>query len=195
MSDMATAELKLRKLSVAEYHRMVDTGILEEDERIELLDGIIVEMSPLSQRHVALHSRIVAYLLDALGGRAVIAGHFSLRLGEFDEPQPDIGIFAPEPDSYFGRPPTIDEPYALIEISDSSLQKDTGPKRELYARFGIEEYLVVDVSSSELLRYSGLFAGQYGTLQRLRYGDTFDLSAPPGVTLEVDRFLPAISRS
>jgi Uma2 family endonuclease len=190
MSDMATAELKPRKITIAEYHRMVEVGILAEYERIELLDGVIVEMSPIGQHHVGLRTRIMAYLLDVLGRRAVICGHLSLRLGEFDEPQPDIGIFAPEPGSYFHRQATVEETYALIEISDSSLQKDIGPKRELYARFGIGEYLVVDVTGSELLRYSGLFAGQYGTLQRLGYGDRFEVSALPGITLEVDRFLP-----
>jgi hypothetical protein len=63
------------------------------------------------------------------------------------------------------------------------------PKRELYARLGIGEYLV-DVAGSELLRCSRLFAGQYGMLQRLGYGDRFEVSALPGITLEVDRFLP-----
>jgi hypothetical protein len=70
------------------------------------------------------------------------------------------------------------------------LRRVIWPKRELYARLGIGEYLVVDVAGSELLPCSGLFAGQYGTLQRPGYGDRFELSALPGITLEVDRFLP-----
>lgn len=189
MSDMAL-ELKPRKITVAEYHRMAEAGILAPDERLELVDGILVEMSPIGRRHWALHAAIVAYLNRTLAGHASVVGQLTLPLGDFDEPQPDIAIFAHEPTQYFDRQPTLEDIYALIEIADWSLARDTGSKRDLYARFEIREYLVVDVNEKTLLRYTAPRDRRYGRLARLTYGETFALGAVPDVALNAEAFLP-----
>lgn len=189
MSDMLL-ELEPRKITIAEYHRMAEVGILRPHERVELLDGRLVAMSPIGPQHVSLHARITEYLVLTLLGYASIAPQVSIPLGDFDEPEPDIAVRAPEPTHYFDRYPSVDETYAVIEIADSSLAKDTGPKRDLYARFAIREYLIVDVKNRTLLRYTEPVDGRYGEPQRLSYGDTFALTALPGIMLDVDRFLP-----
>jgi Uma2 family endonuclease len=189
MSDMLLA-MEPRKITVAEYHRMAAEGILGDDERIELLDGLLISMSPIGRAHWALHLQIDAYLKIALAGRAAIGGQTSLALGDFNEPQPDIAVLAPNVSEYFTRPVGCHEIYALIEIADASLAKDTGPKRDLYARFAIADYLVADVQNVSLIQHSQPVDGRYARLQRLGYGDAFSLATFPSVVLDVDPFLP-----
>lgn len=189
MSDMAI-ETKPRKISVPEYHRMVEAGILHEGERVELLDGIIVEMSPLGRRHVALHTRIARYLTIALRERAAISGQISVPLGELNEPQPDIVVLAADAAERMDRYPEIEEMYAFIEIAESSLRQDLGQKQDLYARFGIREYLVIDIDGRRLLRFTDPSEGRFGTRQELGYGDSFSLRTLPEIILQAEAFLP-----
>lgn len=190
MGDMAIAELRPRKITVDEYHRMADAGILRRQERVELIDGIIVEMSPIGPPHGGLHGQIVEYLNRLLAAHAKVLGQFTLPLGEFSEPQPDIGVFAYHPTRYLARYPTVEETFALIEIADSSISTDAGKKRELYARFSIREYLIADIANRRLLRFTKPITGQYTATQQLSYGDRFALEALPELTLDADPFLP-----
>lgn len=189
MSDMAT-EPRPRKIRVLEYHRMVEAGILHEGERVELVDGIIVEMSPLGAKHGGVHLLIVQYLTRALAGRAAVAGQMSIPLGDLSEPQPDVIILAPKEPEYVFRRPAAEELYAFIEIADSSLAYDTGRKRDLYATYGVREYLVVDVVASRLLRYTDPKDGRYRQMRELTYGDTFSLEALDRITLDAGALLP-----
>jgi Uma2 family endonuclease len=189
---MALAALRPRKLSVDDYHRMAETGILRASERVELLDGLLIEMSPIGRQHRALHALIVEYLHAALAGRATIFGQFSWPLGEFDEPEPDVGIFVRDESAYFDRPIQPCDAIAILEIADFSLSRDIGAKRALYARFEIPEYLVVDVAECALLRFSAPLGGRYADVRRLGYGDSFALRALADATLAVDRFLPPL---
>ena len=144
MSDMAL-EIPIRPITAVEYHRMVRDGIIRDDERIELLGGMLVEMPPLGQSHITAHTRIVKYLIERLGDRLAVAGQASIALTLTDEPEPDISLFLPgtfeKPKSQWTGSDTV----VLIEISDSSLRRDLGPKLRAYARGDIAEYIVVDL--------------------------------------------------
>ena len=169
---------------------MAEAGILEERTRVELLDGLLVEMSPNGMRHRATQARILEYLFRALAGRASVVGPFSMPLGEYDEPEPDIGIFAFEPTNYFSRRARLDETFAVIEVSETSLQTDTGLKRDLYARFGVQEYLIADIPNRMVRRYTNSDGARYADVDHLSYGETFRLIAIPEIELDVDPFLP-----
>ncbi|HTJ28813.1 MAG TPA: Uma2 family endonuclease [Candidatus Limnocylindria bacterium] len=186
MSDMAF-EYKLREFTVEEYHRMAEVGVLRDDERVELLDGAIVEMSPIGTRHWDRHAEIVRYLNATLGTRARIVGQGSFPLGRKNEPQPDVGVLAPR--SYTGRGAEPDEIYAVVELADSSLRKDTGPKLRLYARFGIPDYLVVDLECDTLTHYDDPHELGYRGERRLTRDDTFVLRRIADVTLSGAPFL------
>jgi Uma2 family endonuclease len=187
MSDMAL-EYKLRAFTAEEYRRLADIGLLRPEERVELLDGAIVEMSPIGENHWGRHLRIVEYLIHALGERAAIAGQASLRLGNRDEPQPDIAILARRRYNA-SHPPSPAEVYAVIELADTSLQKDVGPKLRLYARHGIADYLVVDLTGDVLLHYHEPHELGYQRCERLGDGDAFVLAALPSIRLEAKAFL------
>jgi len=190
MSDMAL-DIIPRKITVTEYHRMAEAGIIRDDERLELLDGMLVPMSPIGAKHWVMHALIVDYLIGVLGDRALVAGNASLELGAHNEPQPDVLIVPRKAAAYmYGPKPRHDELYALIEVADSSLRKDLGFKRELYRQYAILDYFVVDLKRDVLLRFSTESDGGYSFPVQLRAGDRFSLQALPDIELAAERFLP-----
>jgi Uma2 family endonuclease len=188
MSEMAL-EYKLREFTVDEYRRLAEVGVLRPEERVELLGGSIVEMSPIGSRHWDRHLRVVKYLIRALGDRAEAAGQASLPLGDRDEPQPDVAVLAPRRYAPPHPPPSPAEIYAVIELSDTSLLKDIGPKLRLYARHAIADYLVVDLDADALLHYRAPHDLGYHLFDQLGENDTLELAAFPGIRLQAAAFL------
>ena len=173
MSDMAlqtteSLDYELRRFTVDEYHRLVEVGILDEDERVELLDGLLILMSPIGMGHWKSHGRVSTYLANLLAGHAFVVPGGSFPLGLHDEPQPDIAVLPPKwPDSD-DRPQPPDDMLAFIEISDSSLRKDTRLKARLYGKAGISNYLIVDVTANVALHHTEPNDAGYASLARVR---------------------------
>jgi Uma2 family endonuclease len=188
MGDMLL-ESQLREFTVAEYHRMADNGIIAADERIELLDGRLVRMPPIGQRHWGRHATIVRYLNEVLRDRATIVGQGSFPLGMRSEPQPDMAVLTPRAYDVDRRAPTPEEIFAFIELADSSLRTDLGLKRELYARHGIADYLVVDLERDCLLHHADPDGRAYRRCDELKNGGEFVLTSIPDVVLSADPFL------
>ena len=188
MSDMAV-EIKRRLFTVEEYHELFERGVLSsERDRVELLEGELIEMAPIGPNHVFRHGRICAYLIDALRGKATIFPMGSFPLGTHSEPEPDIAIFPPdlrEGDSY----PHVSEWIAFIEIADSSFAYDAGPKMRLYAKHGLSDYFLVDVRRNRLLVHRVPTPEGYAHIEPMTYGQTFALTNVPDAVLAVDEFL------
>ena len=185
MSDMAL--LTPRRFTVDEYHRIAKAGVFGDD-RVELLDGLVVKLSPIGPRHWRRHAQIVAYLNGAVRGHALVVGQGSFPLGTLSEPQPDIALLAPH-SGEDNHAPSPDELFAFIEVSDSSLAKDVGPKLRLYARSGIADYLVVDVDANVLRHYAEPKDDGYQRSVHLTYDDTLKLARLPDVVLDAGAFL------
>ncbi|MFN2462022.1 MAG: Uma2 family endonuclease [Candidatus Velthaea sp.] len=181
-------EYELREFTVDEYHRMAEAGILQPEERVELLDGQLVHMSPIGHRHWALHMRIAGYLHETLPG-AAIASQGSFPLGARNEPQPDIAILAGSRDAYFEGRFSPKDLLVVIELADSSLAKDLGPKLALYARYRVADYLVVDIERNVLLHYSEPNDLGYAKTATLARGDTMTLQCFPAVQFSVTELL------
>jgi Uma2 family endonuclease len=188
MSDMPT-EFQPRLFTVDEYHRMADVGILREGERVELLDGVIVEMSPIGWSHAHRHSRLLEYLYERLRGDAFIAAAGSFPLDHRNEPEPDIAIVAPRWRHKQPGPPPAEDVYAVIELAQTSISYDLGAKLRLYARSRIPDYLVVDLNENVLLHHRDPHDLGYEAVRSLTYGDTFTLLRLPDVALNADPFL------
>ena len=191
MSDMAI-DLQPRRFTVDEYHRMAEIGIFASDERVELIDGLVVEMSPIGSKHWRLHARLAEYLVKTLGDDAFIVPQGSFPLGTHSEPQPDIAVLPRSETSGEGRVDPADI-LAVVEIAVSSLRTDTGPKLRVYARARIADYLVVDVEADALLHYQDPNDIGYATLRRLERGAALRLSRLPQHELAVEAFLPPTS--
>ncbi|MBV9646076.1 MAG: Uma2 family endonuclease [Candidatus Eremiobacteraeota bacterium] len=186
MSDMAL-EPQVRPFTVDEYHRMAAAGILKPDERIELIDGLLLKMPPIGPVHWGRHGRIVDYLSNALHGRARVFGQSSIPLEERSEPQPDIAILAYRED--YLTAPKDEEIFAFVELAETSLQRDRGRKLRLYARACVPDYFLVDLKRNTLSHFTKPHELGYREERSLSYGDFFRLTATPDVELQADAFL------
>lgn len=182
-------ENRLREFTVSEFHRMADAGVIGENERVELLDGQIVEMAPVGVPHWNRHATIVRYLNDMLRGQAIVVGQGSFPLSARSEPEPDVAVLAPRSYELDGRPPQSHEIFALVELAESSLATDLGPKLKLYASHNIRDYFVVDLDSDRLLHHTHPHEPGYATLATLTGVDTFVLMAIPDIVLSAAPFL------
>ena len=139
------AEYKLREFSVAEYHQMAEIGLLRPEERVELLNGRIVEMPPIGPRHNYAVGALHAKLTIMLGDHAVCFCQGPVRLDNFSEPQPDIAVVRGPRERYLDAHPTPADALLVIEVSDATLAYDRGEKLKAYATAAIPEYWIVDI--------------------------------------------------
>lgn len=142
--------LNLRLWTVADYHRMAETGILDEDERVELLEGKIIWMSAKGTAHCSAMRRIDKLLHNCLGNQASISIQEPIKLNQRSEPEPDIAVVKIDPLDYADHHPTPSEVYLIIEVADSSLKFDCETKAKAYAQAGIADYWVLDVVARQL---------------------------------------------
>ena len=127
-----------------EYHRMVEVGILKPRDRIELIRGEIVEMSPIGKRHHAFVNNLNRLLTVPLADRAIIAVQGPIALADDTEPEPDLAVIRRRPVSYKDREAYAEDAVLIIEVAESSLAYDRRTKLRLYAEAGIPEYWVVN---------------------------------------------------
>lgn len=133
-----------RRFTRAEYYRMAEVGILGEDDRVELIEGEIVEMCPIGRRHVAFVGNLGQLLTVRLVSRALVFVQSPVVLTEDTEPQPDLAVVRRRAVPYKEREAHADDVLLLIEVADSSLAYDRTTKLRLYAAAGIPEYWIVD---------------------------------------------------
>ena len=161
---MATQVIR-RRFTVNEYNLMAQAGILHEDDRVELLEGEIVEMAAIGSRHAACVNRLNRILSEGLRGRAIISVQNPVRLGEHSEPQPDLGVLRSRPDFYSASHPGSSDVMLLVEVADTSDAYDRDLKMPLYARHGISEVWLVDISSRSIEVYRAPSPEGYGNVQ------------------------------
>jgi Uma2 family endonuclease len=142
--------LNLRLWTVADYHRMAETGILDEDERVELLEGKIIWMSAKGTAHSSAVRRTYKLLENRLGNQASISIQDPIQLNQRSEPEPDVAVVQIDPLDYADHHPTPSEVYLIIEVADSSLKFDCETKAKAYAQAGIADYWVLDVVERQL---------------------------------------------
>jgi Uma2 family endonuclease len=150
-----------RRFTVADYHKMAETGILAYKERVELIDGEIVEMTPIGRRHMACVDRLNRFFVRALGDEAIVRVQGSLRLGEHSEPEPDLAILRPRADFYADSDAGPADTLLIVEVADTSEHYDRLVKVPLYARAGIPEVWLVDLNAATVTVYRQPAAGGY----------------------------------
>ena len=182
-----------RLISIDDYHRMAADGLFSEDDRVELIEGEIVEMTPIGNRHAAGVRRLSNRLRDILGRRALVDSQNPVQLGDWSEPEPDIAVLSWRDDFYAAAPPAAADVLLLIEIADSSAGYDRDVKAPLYARQGIPEYWILDLGAGilEVLRQPAPAGSRsrYRDVHRLRRGEEISPLAFPDVTFSVSDLL------
>lgn len=147
MPAMVDIDNRRHRLTVRDYYRMAEAGILKAEDKVELIDGEIINMTPIGSRHAAAVDRLNHLLLPALSGRAIIRVQQPIRLSDLSEPEPDIAVVAIRADFYEAAHPRSEDIHLLIEVADSSLQYDRDLKIPLYARHGVREVWLADIES------------------------------------------------
>ncbi len=178
-----------RQWSVAEYDRMLEAGILTEDDRVELLAGEIVEMSPIGSRHAACVKRLIFLLVKHLGAAAIVGAQDPIRLSDYSEPQPDISVCQPQPDFYAASHPGPADVILLIEVADSSLLFDRNEKLPLYAEAGIGEVWLVDLVMDNVTVYADPVNQTYQSQQQFSRSQMVVSRAWPSLRLPVASIL------
>lgn len=141
-----SVQLLRRKFTLEQYHKMAESGILTEDDRVELIRGEIVEMSPIGRRHAACVRRLVTLFSEKLRLRAIVDTQNPVELSDRSEPQPDVALLQPRPDFYEAGHPKAKDIFLLVEVADTTAETDRDVKIPLYAEDGISEVWLVDIA-------------------------------------------------
>ncbi len=176
--------LKRRRFTVGEYHRMGETGILSEDDRVELIEGEIVEMTPIGSRHAGTVARIGHFFSQRLGERIIVWVQNPVQLPLQDsEPQPDVTLLRPRSDFYTRSHPQAGDVFLLIEVMDASVERDRRVKLPLYATAEIPEVWLVDLNTDRVEVYRQPAAGGYGDARVVERGAPLAVEAFPDLML------------
>lgn len=143
-------DLPQRRWSVDEYHRMIAAGILTSRDRVELLDGQIVEMVPQEPSHASTTSSFGNDFVLLFAGKAWVRQQLPITIAPNSEPEPDVAVVRIDPNRYRDRHPIPEDVYLLIEVSDSTLNYDRQRKAKVYAQANIPEYWVIDVNQRQV---------------------------------------------
>jgi Uma2 family endonuclease len=182
--------LTLRPFTVVEYYKMVETGILRPDERVELIEGRIIEMSTKGIRHAATNDRASDCFRKHLAGRVIVRNQNPIHLNDASEPEPDIVLAVPQEKGYFDHHPTPPEVLLVLEIADMSLSTDPYTKSRLYATAGISQYCLINLQSREIEDYREPGPEGYHSKQTYKAGQDLSLVAFPDVVIGVDELMP-----
>ncbi|MCG3132417.1 MAG: hypothetical protein FLDDKLPJ_03256 [Phycisphaerae bacterium] len=173
-----------------DYHRIARAGILPPQPRVELLDGEIIRMSPINPPHGSTVDRISYVFHRQVGDRAICRTQGALALARDSEPEPDFMLLKPRADFYASAHPRPEDVLLLIEVSESSIDYDLGPKRRAYARAGIVEFWVFDLNRGVLIVHRAPEGDAYADVRTLDRSATISPQALPDIMLDVGSVLP-----
>jgi len=173
------------RISVADYHRMAEGGVLAPDARVELIEGVIIDMPPMGSRHAATVSRLNYLVGRAVGDRAIVNCQTPITLGDLSEPQPDLALVAPRADFYEHRLPAAADTLLLIEVSETTLRYDLRTKMPLYARHAVPELWIFDTEGRQLHVFRNLVGAVYGDVVPAHSPGITPVAALPGVAVDL----------
>lgn len=145
-----SVQISKRLLTVSEYHKMAEAGILTEDDRVELIHGEIIEMSPIGSKHSGHVNRIMTLFVNLLGNQVIVSVQNPVVFDGYSEPEPDIAILHFREDFYEKKHPRPEDVHLIIEVADTSLDYDRETKLKLYASAGIPDFWIVNLEDEQI---------------------------------------------
>ena len=182
-------QLNRHRFTVAEYDRMVEAGILGVDDRVELIDGEILQTSPIGQGHASAVRRLIRLLTTLAGDAAIVDAQNPIHLDGYSEPQPDLALLAPRSDFYREVHPDARDIFLLIEVADSTLDFDRQIKLPRYARAGIPEVWLVNLHADVVEVHRDPTVEGYRAVDVRRHGESLAPLAFPGREVAVTEIL------
>jgi len=186
---MAT-EISKRLFTVDDYYRMAEVGILRPNDRVELIRGEVIAMSPIGRLHGAAVVRATNALVPLVTKHALVSAQGVVRLDQYDEPQPDIALLRLKDDCYRSGHAGPNDVLLIIEMADSSLKYDREIKGPLYAETGVAEYWIADIQNDCLWAFSDIQNKSYSVTRQFRRGESIEPKLLAGCRIPVDVLLP-----
>jgi len=184
-----SVQIERKWFSVDDYYRMAEAGILSEDDRVELIEGEVIKMSPIGKFHAACVKRLNELFTFLVGRTATVSVKDPIRLNDFSEPQPDLAVLKRRADFYSSGHPTPEDVLLIVEVADTSVQFDRMIKMPLYARAGIPEVWLVDIGRDLVEVYAHPVNGRYQDFREAKRGETLTASSLPTLVITVDEIL------
>lgn len=178
------------RFTVEEYRKLGEAGILDEDDRIELLDGELVIMSPIGYRHALTINRLIEFFSDRRKDRYIVSAQNPVVIYPASEPQPDIVLVRRSAEVYKTDNPGPSDVLLLVEVADSSLSYDRGAKVRAYGRAGINEFWIVNLTENAIETYRHPVGENYQETARFRRGQTVAPLAFPDLEVSVAEIVP-----
>ena len=185
-----TVELKRRRFTIEEYHRMGEVGIFHDDDRVELIEGEIIEMSPIGRLHAATVDRIANVFIRRLGERSIVRVQNPVVFTDLvSEPQPDVTLLVPRVDFYASGHPGASDIVLVVEVMDSTVAYDRGVKLRLYARAGVAEVWLANVNTHRIEGHRRPGPEGYGESRVFQQDEVLSIQAFPDVMFNVRELL------
>jgi len=184
-----SVEYQKRFFNVEEYYRMAEAGVLTPNDHVELIEGEIIEMSPIGGPHAACVRKLGALLARLLADSAILSIQNPVAINGYSEPQPDVAILRAR-DDFYSTHPTPDDVLVIIEVADTSVEYDRNVKMPLYARAGIPEAWLVNLPKGVVEIYTQPAEGLYQKSQIFKRGQATVSQTLARLTLNVDNILP-----
>ena len=179
------------RFTAEKYHQLAAVGVLCENERVELLDGVIIDMQPIGPSHAACVRRLTHCFEQANRDRWVTGVQNPVCIGGYDEPQPDLLLLQPRPDFYTSKHPEPADVFLLVEVSDSTLLIDREDKLPIYAHAGIAEVWIVNLPERVVEVYASPVNGAYAQTRRVLPGGALAPAAFPDAEIDTAALLQA----
>ena len=178
-----------RKFTVEEYEKMATEGIIKPDEKVELIRGEIIKMSPMGTRHASSVDRLIQLFYQKLGQKIILRVQNPIRLNNNSQPEPDLSLLIPRSDFYVAAHPCPQDIYLVIEVSDSTLDYDSYTKIPLYAEANIQEVWIVNLKEECLEVYRHPLQGSYQAIHKYYRGEIIFIESFPAIELTLIEIL------
>lgn len=182
-------QLPRKQFTTAEYHRMIEAGILTEDDRLELLEGEIIKMAAIGPRYAMCVNTLAALLITKLKKSVIVGIQSPIELSDSSEPEPDISIVKKRADRYADKHPTPDDIFLVIEVADSTVETDRRCKIPAYAHAGIPEVWLVDLNNDRIEIHTQPDQGFYREVRIVTREQRVASKSVPALTLKADDIL------
>ncbi|MEH1885004.1 Uma2 family endonuclease [Nostoc sp.] len=183
-------QTRVRLWTVNEYHRMFETGIITENERVELIDGQVIPMSAKNPPHAATTLCASDYLKRLLAEVALVRVQDPIQLSQYSEPEPDIAVVRIDSRKYIDHHPAPNEIFLLVEVADTTLDTDPKQKAPLYAKAGIADYWILDVNQRQVYVFREPALEGYNQELILDEDAILSLIAFPEIEVHISQLFP-----
>ena len=190
-----SVEVQRKLFNVDDYYRMAEAGILDPDDRVELIEGEIVPMSPIGARHAGCVNRATDLFTFSFRGKAIVSIQNPARLNNYNEPQPDLILAKWRSDYYSSGHPRSEDSLLIVEVADTTFRKDVDIKLPIYAKTGVAEVWIEDLKRNRILVFRDPVGTSYKTRLTHHRGDVLSVLAFPETMFKVDDLLLIAARS